>query len=259
MYHQLPIKKYPVLLGLALLGFFSTIAQGAVVFTQGPTLAQQGDSVVLINFTVSESTDVEVGIANADGKIINHLAAGVLGGKYAPPAPLISGLTQSIAWNITDDDGNRVFGDDYKVRVRLGVKPKFVWKNVISRLWKPSLSVQPGIDMWGDRRNLFWQVLQTGGTLQFTMIPAAYKGYRYAYNQSGVNSDSAIMVLLKSEADFYVAERNDQPAHPYLSRYTATGERIVTSNAVYNIYKAHGQAGDRMFPSRRSIQSAATR
>ena len=246
MYCQSQPRKAPALFGLVLMGLFCA-AQGAAVFTQAPNLAQQGDSVILINFTVSESTDVEVGIVNGAGKVINHLAAGVLGGRYAPPAPLVTGLTQSIAWNITDDYGNRVFGDDYKVRVRLGVRPKFVWKNVLGTRWNPPLSARPGMDMWGDRRNLFWQVLQLGGNLNFSVIPEKYIGYRYANSHTRSASDSAIMVMLKCETDFFVAERNDQPKHPYLDRYTPTGERIITQSGIYNIYKAHGLAGDRMY------------
>ena len=254
MQHKSQPRKALSLFGLVLIGLICA-AQGAPVFTQVPAIAKQGDSVILINFTVSESTDVEVGIVNSAGKVINHLAAGVLGGKYAPPAPLVSGLTQSIAWNITDDEGNRVFGDDYKVRVRFGVRPEFVWKNVLGKLWKPSLSVSPGIDMWGDWRNLFWQTMKTTipGKLDFIVIPDKYNTgmFRYAYSHTDPftagRSDSAIMVMLKVEADFYVAERSDQAYNPYLERYTATGERIITGDNIYDIYKAHGLAGERMF------------
>ena len=94
MFHHSFIRKITVLSGVFLLGLFF-MAHGAAVFTQGPTVLMQGDSAVLINFTVSEATDVEVSIIDGSGKVINHLAAGVLNGKYAPPEPLDSSLTQT--------------------------------------------------------------------------------------------------------------------------------------------------------------------
>ena len=128
MHHQTQTRKALSLFGLILLTGLFCGAQSAAVFTQGPTATPQGDSAVSITFTVSEATDVEVGIADANGKIINHLAAGVLGGTYPPPAPLAAGLSQSVVWDFRDDDGGLAMGAGYKVRVRLGVRPKFVWK-----------------------------------------------------------------------------------------------------------------------------------
>ena len=127
MSQQSQTRKALSLFGLILLTGLFCAAQSAAVFTQGPAVAQQGD-IVVITFTISEATDVEVGIADANGKIINHLAAGVLGGKYAPPEPLTAGLTQNLVWDYRDDNGELSMGSGYKVRVRLGVRPKFVWK-----------------------------------------------------------------------------------------------------------------------------------
>ena len=105
MSQQSQTRKALSLFGLILLTGLFCAAQSAAVFTQGPAVAKQGDSVV-ITFTVSEATDVEVGIVDStSGKIINHLAAGVLGGTYPPPAPLVAGLSQSMVWNYRDDDG----------------------------------------------------------------------------------------------------------------------------------------------------------
>ncbi len=177
MSHKSQTRKALSLFGLILLTGLFCAAQSAAVFTQGPTVAQQGDSAVSITFTVSEATDVEVGIADANGKIINHLAAGVLGGKYAPPEPLTAGLTQSLVWDFRDDDGGLAMGSGYKVRVRLGVKPKFVWKT--------------GGPAWGkDKRwerneqGVPWRLELGGGGSYYsvgniTYIPAKYNNGAY--------------------------------------------------------------------------------
>ena len=253
MQHKSQTRKARALFGLILLTGLFCAAQSAAVFTQGPAIEKQGDSAVVINFTVSEGTDVEVGIADANGKIINHLAAGVLGGVYQPPEPLKQGLTQTLVWNFRDDDGGLTTGSGYKVRVRLGVKPKFVWKKVTGPSWIG------GSEMgyyYGDRRE--WQPLQLGGAGSYgkvgniTQIPAKYNNGAYVSTMMQMYwtvapADSAIMVLLKREADFFVCARDDRPKEPFLSRYTETEDSILACGKSYSIYKAHGQAGDRFY------------
>ena len=251
MSHKSQTRKALSLFGLILMGLYCA-AQSAAVFTQVPAIAKQGDSAVVITFTVSESTDVEVSIVDTtSGKIINHLAAGVLGGTYPPPEPFTAGLTQSIVWNLKDDDGNPVIGDDHKVRVRIGVKPKFVWKEVTGRTWMASNDL--GYH-YGDFRD--WQPLQLGGGGSYvsvgdiTQIPAKYNNGAYVSTMGEMcwgeaPPDSAIMVLLKREADFFVCAH--RPKDPFLSRYTETEDSIIACGKSYRIYKAHGQAGDRFY------------
>jgi DNA-binding beta-propeller fold protein YncE len=85
-----------------------------------------------VSFEVSRPTDVEVAVLDATGAVARHLAAGVLGAKDAPPAPLQSGLAQSIAWDGKDDFGNPVSGSrnpesgtraPFSIRVRAGMRP----------------------------------------------------------------------------------------------------------------------------------------
>lgn len=91
-------------------------------FRVKPSTARSGERVQ-IAFAVSATTDVEVAILDAQGKIVRHLAAGVLGGTYPPPAPLAAGLTQKLNWDGKDDDGRPV-ADPKKctVRVRAGMR-----------------------------------------------------------------------------------------------------------------------------------------
>jgi len=118
----------------ALLVIASTV-HAAPTFTQKPT-ARKVEGEVRIAFTISEGTDVEVAILDAKGKVIRHLAAGVLGGKTAPPAPLKAGFSQSIEWDGKDDYGEQAAqggppaaakplgeaGFSVRVRVGMGVK-----------------------------------------------------------------------------------------------------------------------------------------
>jgi DNA-binding beta-propeller fold protein YncE len=93
-------------------------------FTRPPTAARVGDGV-RITFAVSAPTDCEVAVLDAAGKVVRHLAAGMLGAKEAPPAPLRAGLSQSISWDGRDDHGRRAEGGPFEVRVRLGLTPTF--------------------------------------------------------------------------------------------------------------------------------------
>ena len=91
-------------------------------FTSKPSAVSRGKTVT-IRFAVSKPTDVEVSVLNADGDVVRHLAAGMLG-KNAP-APLKKGsLAQEISWDSLDDYGKPAKGKPFKVRVRLGLRPR---------------------------------------------------------------------------------------------------------------------------------------
>jgi len=59
------------------------VRPGDAHFVKKPVARADGDQVRL-EFAVSAFTDVEVAILDAQGKVVRHLAAGVLG-KNAPP------------------------------------------------------------------------------------------------------------------------------------------------------------------------------
>ncbi len=100
----------------------SLASAGEVAFSAKPTATKAGDGLK-ITFTLSAPTDVEVAVLGADGKVVRHLAAGVLGGKNPPPEPLKAGLSQEIAWDGRDDFGKPAAGAA-KVRVRAGTGAK---------------------------------------------------------------------------------------------------------------------------------------
>jgi hypothetical protein len=89
-----------------------------------PKLKKQGEKVE-IAFEVSGPTDVEVAILGQDGKVARHLAAGVLGGKNPPPAPLGPGLSQKLVWDGNDDSGKPAAGGPFRARIRAGMSVQF--------------------------------------------------------------------------------------------------------------------------------------
>jgi len=92
-------------------------------FTQKPAARRHGDRVS-ITFASKAFCDATVAVENTEGKIIRHLASGVLGANAPPPFQKNS-LTQAIVWDGKDDAGVYVDGkDSVIIRVSLGLKPR---------------------------------------------------------------------------------------------------------------------------------------
>jgi len=95
-----------------------------VDFTTGPEARAEAGGA-RITFGVSGTTDVEVAILDAKGRVVRHLAAGVLGGPKPPPEPLKPGLKQALVWDGKDDDGRAAKGGPFSVRVRAAMTARF--------------------------------------------------------------------------------------------------------------------------------------
>jgi hypothetical protein len=93
-------------------------------FARPLAVTQAADGRMTIKFALSAGADVEVAVLNAEGRVVRHLAAGVLGGENPPPAPLKGGLEQSIEWDGLDDYRHRAEGGPFSVRVRAGMSVK---------------------------------------------------------------------------------------------------------------------------------------
>ncbi|KPJ69712.1 MAG: hypothetical protein AMS14_11310, partial [Planctomycetes bacterium DG_20] len=92
-------------------------------FAKKATAARTADGV-RIDFAVSTPTDVAVYVEDGQGKIVRHLAAGVLG-PNAPEPLAKDSLAQSLTWDGKDDLGRPAAGGPFKVRVALGLRPTF--------------------------------------------------------------------------------------------------------------------------------------
>ena len=97
---------------------------GEAGFTAAPQATRQGERIE-IAFTLAAATDAEVAVLDARGKVVRHLAAGVLGGAKPPPAPLVPGLAQKLEWDGRDDAGNPAAPGPFQVRVRAGMGVTF--------------------------------------------------------------------------------------------------------------------------------------
>lgn len=101
-------------------------------FKSKPVLARNGRDVT-IQFEVKDYCDVTVAVEDMDGRIIRHLACGVLG-KNAPPPFQRNAKKQRLVWDAKNDRGKYVAEDKpTRIRVSLGLKPSFE-KNLF---WSP--------------------------------------------------------------------------------------------------------------------------
>jgi hypothetical protein len=93
-------------------------------FAQKPSVSRQGDKTT-ISFAIQGWCDATVAIEDPQGRIIRHLASGVLG-QYAPEPLVWNSKRQTLVWDGKNDQG--VYIDDkdsLTVRVSLGLKPRF--------------------------------------------------------------------------------------------------------------------------------------
>ncbi len=102
---------------------FKIKRQEVYAFSEPPTITQDGDRVT-ISFTSRGYCDVTVAVENANGKIVRHLASGVLG-KNAPAPFQPDSLKQVLKWDGKDDGGHYIEGkESHSIRVSLGLKPR---------------------------------------------------------------------------------------------------------------------------------------
>ncbi len=97
-------------------------AAGEPSFTALPQAQRDGERV-RISFAVTAPTDVAVYIEDAAGKVVRHLAAGVLGETPPPPFKARS-LAQTLEWDGKADYGKPAVGAPFRVRVGLGLGAK---------------------------------------------------------------------------------------------------------------------------------------
>ena len=91
-------------------------------FTQKPAVKKEGDKYV-ITFASKGKCDATVAILDGKGKVVRHLASGVLGAN-APHPFKQNALAQSIEWDGTDDQGKKAPAG-CKVKVSLGLKAEY--------------------------------------------------------------------------------------------------------------------------------------
>lgn len=94
-------------------------------FAREPQASRTGDGTYEIAFAVKARCDVAVAIEDAEGRMVRHLAYGVLGANAPEPFRKDS-LDQKLVWDGRDDAGRKVDRPGQcRVRVSLGLDPTF--------------------------------------------------------------------------------------------------------------------------------------
>jgi hypothetical protein len=115
---------------------FEVKRRGPFEFAAKPVVKRDGDQFT-IQFKPKAFCDVTVAVEDKNGRILRHLATGVLG-KNAPAPFEKNRMEQALVWDGKDDQGEYV--DDLRnvaIRVSLGLKPQFERHF----LWNPSRRV----------------------------------------------------------------------------------------------------------------------
>jgi len=119
-----PVLPFGAALGASDLDAFTVTREAVFEFAQKPTVARAGDRVT-IEFETKDFCDATVAIEDEEGRILRHLASGVLGPNA--PAPFRKhSKKQAVAWDGKDDRGAYVDDKDrLTVRVSLGLRARF--------------------------------------------------------------------------------------------------------------------------------------
>ncbi len=140
---------------------FEVKRAGPFEFSEKPAVQVEGDRIS-ISFTLKANSDVTVAIENAEGRIVRHLASGVLG-PHAPQPFKKNALKQTLVWDGKDDQGRYVKEKrDHVVRVSVGLKPVF-------------------------ERTLFWSPHKRIGKNNSPLMQAAPEGV-YVFEGCGIDS-----------------------------------------------------------------------
>jgi hypothetical protein len=130
--------------GISAIGTAAACA-AEVSFAEKPAVKREGD-VVTISFAAGAPTDAAVAVLGPDGKVICHLAAGMLGEKAAPPFG--KGLAQKLQWDGKDNLGKPAPAG-CKVHVGLGLKATYAWT-------APLLAQKDKNGKWMTKANQAW-------------------------------------------------------------------------------------------------------
>jgi len=152
---------------------FRVKREGVFEFARKPEVTCRGDKVT-IAFTSKGLCDVTVAIEGARGRIVRHLASGVLG-PSAPEPFQKHAKAQALVWDGKDDQGRYI--DDKRnltVRVSLGLEARFER----TLFWSPKKRYNQGAGRWG--------FVGTQGGLPTPRIAAAPEGV-YVFEGRGVD------------------------------------------------------------------------
>jgi len=118
---------------------FKVKRETVFAFAKKPTVTREGDRIS-IAFESRGFCDATISIENAKGRIVRHLACGVLG-LNAPEPFRKNSKKQVVVWDSKDDQGIYVKDKDaLRIRVSLGLNPRFER----TLFWSPKKRIGPG-------------------------------------------------------------------------------------------------------------------
>lgn len=161
-------------------------------FAEKPRLVREGDRIT-VAFAAKAGCDATVAVEDADGRIVRHLAAGVLGDN-APPPFQKGRLRQSVVWDGKNDRGRYVEKPSgLTVRVSLGLRARLervlFWspKKRVARGSRPLIAAGPdGVLVFEGEGVDFVRMFDHEGNYVRTVYPfpaqrlAGVKGLRWA-------------------------------------------------------------------------------
>lgn len=113
--------RYASLMAALVLLAAATAAEETKPAYAAPPAVTKDGAGAKIAFELAAPGDVEIAVLDKNGAVVRHLAAGLLGGKAPPPAPLAEGLKQELSWDGKDDGGKDAGNGPFSARVRLGL------------------------------------------------------------------------------------------------------------------------------------------
>ena len=118
---------------------FKVKREAVFEFAQKPKITRQGDRVT-VAFEAKGLCDVTIAVEDEKGRIICHLASGVLGPNALAPFQKDTKV-QTVVWDGKNDLGEYLDNKDaLTVRVSLGLKPQFER----TLFWSPYKRISPG-------------------------------------------------------------------------------------------------------------------
>ena len=93
-------------------------------FVEGPSVRRAAGGWE-VAFRVGRPTDVVVRVVDARGKVVRHLACGMVGLERAAKPLAAGSLAQKVAWDGKDDQGNRVPAEGCRIVVAAGTRARF--------------------------------------------------------------------------------------------------------------------------------------
>ncbi len=168
------LASCPAVEGGSDLDEFTVKREAVFDFAQKPQVTRSGDRVTLA-FETKGLCDVTVAVEDADGRIVRHLASGVLG-PNAPGPFQKNAKKQVLVWDGKDDGGEYIDDKDRcTVRVSLGLKA-LLEKRLF---WSPYKRLHQGGGRWG--------FVGTQGGLPTPRMAAAPEGV-YVFEGRGVDN-----------------------------------------------------------------------